>query len=171
MNAVSRARRLRRMLRGRMSPCQNGTVEFQPDPDAIVWRLHLRSAPEQVYALIASADGRASFWAEEALEHDGIVHFRFINGVRYRGRVLVSEPPEHWAVDYFGSTAEFMLVPDGDGGTDLTLTNTGVAAADRAEVTAGWLNVLLPLKAYADFGVDIRSHDPLRTWDQGYCDQ
>jgi hypothetical protein len=28
----------------------------------------------------------------------------------------------------------------------------------------------MALKAAADFGVDLRSHDPGRTWDQGFVD-
>jgi hypothetical protein len=28
----------------------------------------------------------------------------------------------------------------------------------------------MALKAAADFGVDLRSHDPARTWDQGFVD-
>jgi uncharacterized protein YndB with AHSA1/START domain len=146
-------------------------MPFQPDAGAIVWRLHLRSAPERVYELLATDAGRASFWAEDAPERNGAVHFHFVNGMRYEGRVLVAAPPERWSVDYFESTAEFTLEPDGSGGTDLTLRNTGVLEADRVEVTAGWLNVLFPLKAVADFGVDLRSHDPTRTWELGYCDQ
>jgi hypothetical protein len=39
------------------------------------------------------------------------------------------------------------------------------------EVHAGWLNVLFPLKAYVAHGVDLRNHDPRRTWDEGYADQ
>ncbi len=146
-------------------------MAFQPDPGAIVWRVHLRSAPAVVFDALDSAAGRAGFWAESAGEADGMVTFEFVNGVRTTGRVLERDPPQRWAVEYFGSVARFDLAPDGGGGTDLTLTNIGVAAADRAEVTAGWLNVLLPLKAWVDFGVDLRSHDPTRTWDDGYVDQ
>lgn len=35
---------------------------------------------------------------------------------------------------------------------------------------AGWVSVLLALKAAVDFSVDLRNHDPGRTWDQGYAD-
>jgi hypothetical protein len=59
---------------------------------------------------------------------------------------------------------------DGAGGTDLTLVDVGVPAADRAEVVAGWVSVLLALKATVDFGVDLRNHDPQRTWDTGYAE-
>lgn len=145
-------------------------MAFQPDPERIVWRVHLRSSPVTVYETIATDAGRASFWAESAIERDGVVTFEFINGERSSGRVLVAEPPRRWAVEYFGSTVEFDLADDGSGGTDVTMVDTGIPDAHRAEVTAGWLNVLLPLKATVDFGVDLHSHDPSRTWDEGYVD-
>lgn len=144
---------------------------FQPDPDAIVWRLHLAAPPTEVFAALDSAAGRASFWAESAEENGGVVQFEFINGMAYAGRVLERSRPHRWAVDYFGSTAEFTLEPDGAGGTDLTLTDRGVAPENRGEVIAGWLNVLLPMKAWVDHGIDLRNHDPERTWDEGYVDQ
>jgi uncharacterized protein YndB with AHSA1/START domain len=146
-------------------------MAFQPDPERIVWRLHLRSEPDRVYDMLDTDAGRAAFWAESAVEEDGTVVFEFINGTRHRGRILERDRPQRWSVAYFGSTATFELSPDGAGGTDLTLTDEGVAEADRAEVTAGWLNVLIPLKAAADHDVDLRSHDPSRTWDGGYVDQ
>lgn len=145
-------------------------MNFQADPDRIVWRLHLASPPEDVYEIIDSDDGRAGFWSESAVEVDGSIHFRFINGVTYDGRILERVPPSKWAVEYFGSAVEFQLESDGAGGTDLTLIDAGVADEFRGEVTAGWLNVLLPLKAFVDFGADLHNHDPNRSWDQGYVD-
>ncbi|HEX5689403.1 MAG TPA: hypothetical protein VFX76_05345, partial [Roseiflexaceae bacterium] len=69
-----------------------------------------------------------------------------------------------------GSTTTFTLEEDGAGGTEVLLTDRDVPAADRAEVAAGWVSVLLALKAAADFGVDLRNHDSARTWDQGYAE-
>jgi uncharacterized protein YndB with AHSA1/START domain len=65
---------------------------FQPEPDGIVWRLHLASPPETVYQALDSDDGRASFWAESAEEHNGVIHFEFINGERYAARIIGSPP-------------------------------------------------------------------------------
>jgi hypothetical protein len=45
-----------------------------------------------------------------------------------------------------------------------------VPAEDRAEVVAGWVSGLLALKAAVDFGVDLRNHDPQRTWDAGFAE-
>lgn len=145
-------------------------MTLHADPERIIWRLHLKSPPEVVFAAIDSEEGRVRFWAESAVETEGTIRFEFINGVSWTGRVLRRERPQRWAVEYFGSEAEFKLSEDGAGGTDLTLVDRGVAATDRLEVTAGWLNVLLPLKAYVDFGIDLRNHDPSRTWNEGYVD-
>jgi hypothetical protein len=46
----------------------------------------------------------------------------------------------------------------------------GVPEADRMEVVAGWVSVLMALKATADYGVDLRNHDLGRSWEQGYVD-
>jgi hypothetical protein len=64
---------------------------------------------------------------------------------------------------YGGSVATFELAGDGAGGTDLRLTDAGVPDEDRTEVIAGWVSVLLALKAAIDIGVDLRNHDPERT--------
>jgi hypothetical protein len=63
-----------------------------------------------------------------------------------------------------------LLGEDGRVGTDLTLTDEGVLAADRTEVIAGWVSVLMALKATVDFGADLRTHDADRQWDTGYVE-
>jgi len=79
--------------------------------------------------------------------------------------------PRKFGVEYFGgSRATFTLDDDGVGGTDLTLTDEGVPPEDRCEVIAGWVSVLLALKAAVDFSVDLRNHGPARTWEQGFAD-
>jgi uncharacterized protein YndB with AHSA1/START domain len=146
-------------------------MPFQPDPAVITWRLHLRSTPATVYHMLASDEGRARFWAEQAVEHDGAIDFVFPDGRRWRGTILVREPARRFSVVYFGgSTATFTLTDAGAGGADLTLTDAGVPSADRSEVAAGWVSVLLALKAAVDFGVDLRNHEPARTWEQGYVE-
>lgn len=140
------------------------------EPD-ILWRLHLSAAPSTVFDALDSDDGRASFWAESAVESDGQIEFVFANGMRHTSSILERRRPARWVIRYFGARTEFALAGDGDGGTDLTLTVTDVSPGDHLEMYAGWLNVLLPLKAAVDFGVDLRNHDPGRTWDQRYVDQ
>ena len=63
------------------------------------------------------------------------------------------------------------LAPDGKGGTDLTPTSSKVPDEEYEDMLPGWLNLLFPLKAAADFGVDLRNHDPERAWRERYVDQ
>ncbi len=87
------------------------------------------------------------------------------------GNILQAAPPSLFSVHYYsGSVATFELEEDGKGGTDLTLTDAGVPEQYRTEVIAGWVSVLMSLKAAVDFGVDLRTHDTNRNWDQGYVE-
>jgi uncharacterized protein YndB with AHSA1/START domain len=146
-------------------------MPFQSHPTTITWRLHLRSAPAAVYELLATDAGRARFWAESAVERGGTIEFIFPGGQRWRGAILERQAPRRFAVVYYGgSTTTFELADDGAGGTELTLTDAGVPQTDRMEVVAGWVSVLMALKAAADFGVDLRNHDSERSWEQGYVE-
>ena len=137
----------------------------------IRWRVHIPASVEKVFATLDTSEGRASFWAESATEVDGYIDFRFINGEGYRSKVLDRRPPRLLCIDYFGGLVRFELTVDGKQGTDLLLTHDGVAAEEWSEVHAGWLNVLFPLKAWVVHGIDLRNHDPARSWQQGYADQ
>ena len=100
-----------------------------------------------------------------------MIHFVFPNGAEWKGRILEKNPPHRFRVEYYGgSITTFELSPDGSGGTNLTLTDAGISAEDRTEVIAGWVSVLMALKASVDFGTDLRNHDPERTWDEGYVE-
>ncbi len=146
-------------------------MTFQSNPDLILWKIHLKSSPESVYEKLSTNEGRAAFWAESAIERDGMIHFVFPNQAEWRGKILEAEPSRKFKVEYYGgSITTFELTSDGAGGTDLTLTDQGVPAEDRAEVVAGWISVLMALKASVDFGIDLRTHDPNRTWDEGYAE-
>jgi uncharacterized protein YndB with AHSA1/START domain len=146
-------------------------MSFQPDPDTIRWRLHLRSPIATVYQALSTDSGRDSFWAESAKEQDGVIRFVFPNRATWEGRILQAVPPHLFSVSYYGhSVTTFELADDGQGGTDLTMTDSGVPLQDRAEVIAGWISVLMNLKAAVDFGVDLRAHNPERHWDNGYVE-
>jgi uncharacterized protein YndB with AHSA1/START domain len=145
-------------------------VPLDPESGRIQWRIHLASPPPAVYRMLTTDEGRARFWAGSTDKADGVVTFRFPNGLVWRARVLEKQPDESFSLDYFGSTVRFDLAPDGRGGTDLTLTDDGQPDDERAETAAGWVSVLMALKAAVDYSIDLRNHDPARTWDQGYAD-
>lgn len=137
----------------------------------IRWRMHIPASPDRVFRALDSDDGRAAFWAESAVERDQHIDFRFANGVHHRARILERRAPELFVVNYFGGRLAIELAADGVGGTDLLLTHDGIPVEEWHEVHAGWLNVLFPLKAWLAHGVDMRNHDPQRTWERGYADQ
>lgn len=146
-------------------------MAFQDDQDRIQWRLRLQSPITKVYQTLATDSGRASFWAESAIEQNGIIHFVFPNNVSWQAQVLEAVPPTRFALRYYGdSVVVFALEEDGQGGTELLLTDSGVSRQFRTEVIAGWVSVLMALKGAVDFGVDLRNHDENRNWDQGYVE-
>jgi hypothetical protein len=132
----------------------------------IQWRLHLATSREDVHALLATDSGRARFWAESAVAHAGVICFRFPNAYVHDARIVANEPPALFELAYFGGLARFELAADGAGGTDLTLTHDD----QHPDTRRGWVSVLRALKAAADFGVDLRNHDPGRSWDHGFVD-
>jgi len=137
----------------------------------IRWRIHLRSAPATVYSLLATDAGRAHFWARRTVERGDALRFEFGNGQVVDCAVLAREPARRFALTYFGgSRVELDLADDGRGGTDLELVERGVPERDRLDNLAGWVSVLLALKAAADFAVDLRNDDPRKRWEDGYVD-
>ena len=56
------------------------------------------------------------------------------------------------------------------GNNAYNLINQGIPDWDYLEVYAGWLSVLFALKGVVDFGIDLRNHDPNRTWDDRFIE-
>lgn len=139
-------------------------------PGEVRWRLHLRTEPGAVFEALATDAGRKRFWAESTEEQGETIVFHFLGLAPVEGRVVAREPPWRYALSYFGADVEFSLTGDGRGGTDLLLVSRGVPSDDYEDVLAGWVSVLMALKAALDFGVDLRNHSVERTWNDGYVD-
>lgn len=139
---------------------------------AVEWKLHLAAAPAEIFQFLSTDRGRERFWAERSASNDGAFTLTFSGGEELRCAIVACEAPHHFAFRYFEETlAEFTLEEDERGGTDLCLSEVGFKDAAHAnENRAGWIQVLLCLKAAADHGIDLRNHDPARTWAQGYCE-
>lgn len=142
----------------------------QEERDLVRWNMHLASPPERVFDALATDEGRASFLAETSRTLRNEVHLTFPNGFQYHASILEARRPTVFRLHYLGGPALFELSSDGNGGTDLALTHSGVAPSELAEVSAGWVSVLMTLKARVDHGIDLRNHDSNRSWDQGYAD-
>lgn len=144
---------------------------FQKDSKKIVWKIHFRSSRAKVYKFISTDKGRATWWAESAIEKDGKITFEFENSFRWEGKVSARIKNRKFAVNYLGSTVTFNLSSDGKKGTDLILWHKiPKDNPDRPETAAGWVSVLMAMKAAVDYGVDLRNHDAKRAWIFGYCD-
>ena len=137
----------------------------------IVWRLRLAAAPERVFGAWLSPADHERFWCErsEALP-GGSFRQHFIDGTVACCAIENTKPGAYIRFRYFKTQVDIHLERR-ENGTDLTLIALGVEPHEWHDVHAGWLNVLLPFKAWVDFGVDLRNHDPLRTWAQRYVDQ
>jgi len=134
-------------------------------------KVYVAASAKKVYELLNTPEGRCAFWADEAPEVDGVIHFYFSNGMRHQGRILERIPGEKFVVEYFGgSKAAFNLNVEKDGGTVVKITETSIPQEWLAEQRAGWVTVLLMLKAAVDHGIDLRNPDPERNWENGYVD-
>lgn len=145
-------------------------MAFQESKGKIEWKVHFKSSRTEVYESLSTDQGRAKFWAEEAIEKDGYIEFYILNYQRYRARILSAIPPRHFKLEYFGTEVAFELLETEDGGTDLILSATTPSEQVKFEMTAGWVSVLMAMKAAVDFGVDLRNHHEDRVWDKGYLD-
>lgn len=145
-------------------------TSLNDQPTEITCRICLKSTSEEVFSLLTTDDGRSLFWAERTVQEGNAIVFRFPNGDTLQSRVLETRPPRRFSLTYFNDSIVTFDLRDGTAGTDLRVQETELAVADVAENRAGWVSVLLNLKAQADHGIDLRNHDPERTWAQGYVD-
>ena len=143
---------------------------FHPESGTIQWKLHFASPPEKVFQALSTAEGRKKYWAESAEEVDGKIHYVFFDGIENTGEIIESRAPDFFRVTYFSWDVSFDLKSDGKGGTDMTMSCAGVGENSLLEVTAGWVSWLMAMKGAVDFGIDLRNHDPQRTWFKGYAD-
>ena len=142
-------------------------MSSEDNPSEIVWRLHLMAPRQRVFDLLSTDQGRASFWAQRTEQEGDEILFHFINGETLRSRVLESTPIERFSLTYFNGSVVTFELRDAGPGTDLLLRESGNQIEENR---AGWVSVLLNLKARADHGIDLRNHDPQRTWSEGYVD-
>ena len=145
-------------------------MSFQAEKGVIRWKMHFLSPKEKVFSALATDEGRARYWGESAPEVNGQVFFHILGYEPFSGRVLEKKEPSHFVLEYFGTIVEFSLQDDGNGETDLSLLATEVDESIRIEMIAGWVSVLMAMKAAVDHGVDLRNHDESRTWGDGYAD-
>ena len=139
----------------------------------VLWRLHLRSSTDRVYSMFATDAGRAAFWAETSTESDDAMILTFVGEPHpLTCAVLERIPSRRFVFRYWEETVvEVEMQNDGLGGTELSVRESGFqTAAHREQNLAGWVSVLMNLKAVVDHGIDLRNHEAAHSWQAGYCD-
>ena len=145
-------------------------MQFQSEQGVINWKMHFNSPCDVVFSALSTNEGRATFWAESAPEETGIITFNILGYPPSSARILVCHRASLFKLEYFGTIAEISLDSNRSGGTDMTLRATNVPESIRTEMIAGWVSVLMSMKAAVDHGIDLRNHDTARTWNLGYAD-
>ncbi len=138
--------------------------------DHLLLKIKLACGPEKLFRLLTTDQGREKFWAEKSRESENVITFFFPNGQTQNSRILKIVPNQHFEIEYFNSLVQFHILPLPEKGCILELNNSNIPAADRFEQFAGWVSVLLSLKAYANFGIDLRNHHTDYTWDQHFVE-
>lgn len=145
-------------------------MTIQHGPNDLRWRVHLHATPEAVYQRLSTDAGRESFWAESSKALNDEVSLAFPDRSTATVKILLERPPHVLEVDYCGVATRFVLQRAGDEATVLEVTASNIPAHDTVDLAAGWVSVLLNLKAAINFGGDLRNHARARTWIDGFVD-
>lgn len=134
----------------------------------LIWKVKLSADRSTVFERLATDRGRESFWAERSHETPQGFDLTFPNGEKTSVIVVANVAPQRLEFLYFGASTMFALEAT-NRGTVLTLS-AKVPDDDLVESSAGWISVLLALKARVDGDVDLRNHDQGYSWDFGFVD-
>lgn len=137
--------------------------------DTILWRVFIAKPTAQVFAYLTHDALRQQYWCELSVQDGPNIAMHFSNRQKTMAQVQGVAAPKVFDLRYFDSDVSFRLEATAVG-TILTVENTGVAVDEWQAVQSGWVSVLLALKAACQFGIDLRNHDPARSWDQGFVD-
>lgn len=92
----------------------------------------------------------------------------FPGGEAVNARLIRAERPSVIEMLYFGAETRFDLSP-AEGGC-VVKVDAMVPEIEFDEVNAGWVSVLMNLKAVAGFGIDLRNHNERYSWARGFAD-
>jgi uncharacterized protein YndB with AHSA1/START domain len=148
---------------------------MQVDFEHINVNVKLSANQSRVWQALTTPSGITSWWSERAEiqpTDGGLLRLLFPNRRMLDSKVIQIRPESSMSFVYFGGTrAAFTVEAHPEGGTVVNLHDTGFSTQeDYAETLAGWTSVLLALKAYLDFGVDLRNHTPAFNWEHGFVD-
>ena len=126
-------------------------------PD-IVHSIQIAAKPQQVYPLVATANGFARWWAADVTEPEGAAELGFFNRTTvYRLRPSVADPPgrAEWVCetgDEWSGTRIAFHVAAAKSGSVVRFTHSGWRAASDYFVSCNttWGELMFRLKAVAE---------------------
>lgn len=123
-------------------------MSFNPDPNLIRWRIHLTAAPALVCQALATPAGRKRLAAQQPADRQ----LPALPAIRITEETTRADGLHYLlGIDYgHGNSAICEISAASEGGSTLTLSNIDVPAAQRPEVIASWITLLLALKAAVD---------------------
>lgn len=137
--------------------------------EQVSWKVFIQAPPSMVFRYLSEDSLREKFWAEKSQSNGDCFELDFPNGVHTVCRVIDQLEWIRLKIEYFNSIVLFELSPR-QLGTELKVTNTQIPVGEFPDFLAGWVSVLLSLKAAIQFNIDLRNHDPEKCWDQGFVD-
>ena len=141
-------------------------------------RIEIAAPPEKVYRAWTDGDFLAQWFSVRAAvepKKGGRVYFEWLGGDKLETRVLQARKPSLFRFP-FGSHGEEVEVKirQVPGGSVCELQQTNMKTTPRMKVAmhmgckTGWVFFLTNLKAFLEHGVDLRSHDPQKSYNQNY---
>ena len=141
-------------------------------------KIEIAAAPERVYRAWTDASELSAWFsvrAEIEPRKGGRLFFEWLGGDRLETNVLAVRQNREIRFP-FGSRGEEVrvLLRKVKGGTLCTLEQTGMKTSSKQKIEmhmgckTGWAFFLANLKAYLEHGIDLRSHEPRKSYRTGY---
>lgn len=141
-------------------------------------KIEIAAPPERVYAAWTTA-AEVEAWFSVRCEIDaragGRLFYEWLGGDRLEANVIAARKNRELRIPFGPKGEEVRVVfTKIRGGTLCTLEQTGMRTSPKQKIEmhlgckTGWVFFLTNLKAYLEHGLDLRSHDPRRSYRTGY---
>ena len=138
---------------------------------SFTWRVLINATAADVYRAVSTDEGRAGFWVATSRSTASGITLEFFDGTSWTGRMLRATPDRAVELTYLGGgTVVLEILPVSQSQCIVAVTDRPTNPVDWLANYAGWVAVLLNLKATAEFGVDLRNRDGARSFEQGFVD-
>lgn len=134
----------------------------------VSWRVVCHANIKKVFDLIATDSGRTKFWCEQSTTSEDHIHMIFPGGETETARILKYDRPTSMEIIYFGAVTKFQITELRSG--CVVHVEAIVRDADFDETNAGWVSVLMNLKAVSTYDIDLRNHKQDYSWARGFID-